>query len=59
LLIRSAIAATSPALLAENQDWANILYALGGQPKKAKFVARSAGITELITRARAYASQPA
>jgi hypothetical protein len=51
MLIRSAVAKTSPALLADNQDWNNILYGLGGAPKKQKFVAKSAAITELVTRA--------
>ncbi len=51
MLIRSAIAAVSPALLADKEDWANLLFALGTQPKRAKFVAKSAVITELLSRA--------
>lgn len=51
ILVRSAVAATSPALIADNQDWNNVLYGLGMQPKKAKFVPKSAAITELVSRA--------
>jgi hypothetical protein len=51
MLIRSLVANTSPALVADTQDWNNILYGLGVAPKKAKFVAKSAAITELVTRA--------
>ncbi len=50
MLIRSAVAATSPALLADNRDWNNLLFALDKPSKKAKFVAKSASITELIQR---------
>ncbi len=51
MLIRSLVANTSPALIADAQDWNNILYGLGIAPKKPKFVAKSAAITELVTRA--------
>lgn len=51
MLVRSAIAGVSPALLADNQDWANVLYGLGVQPKRAKFVPKSAAVTELLSRA--------
>lgn len=50
MLIRSSVAATSPTLLAESRDWNNLLYALGKPSKKAKFVAKSASITDLIQR---------
>ncbi|CAB1064994.1 hypothetical protein D1BOALGB6SA_9791 [Olavius sp. associated proteobacterium Delta 1] len=50
MLIRAAIADTSPALLADSKDWNDILYALGKPSKKAKFVAKSASITDLIQR---------
>lgn len=50
MLVRSAVANTSPALIADNQDWNNVLYGLGGAPKKPKFVAKSAAITELVAR---------
>jgi len=51
MLVRSAVARVSPALLADSQDWANVLYGLGVQPKRAKFVPKSAAITELLSRA--------
>lgn len=51
MLIRSLVANTSPALLADMQDWNNVLYGLGGAPKKQKFVAKSAAISDLIYRA--------
>jgi hypothetical protein len=51
MLIRSAVATRSPVLLADTQDWNNILYGLGIQPKKAKFVPKSAGTSELVLRA--------
>lgn len=51
MLVRAAVARVSPALLADNQDWTNVLYGLGVQPKKAKFVPKSAAITELLARA--------
>lgn len=50
MLIRASISAISPALVADNSDWNNVLYALGHTPKKAKFVPRTAAITELIAR---------
>ena len=50
MLIRSSVAATSPILLAESRDWNNLLYALGKPSKKAKFIAKSASITDLIQR---------
>nr|WP_313124388.1 hypothetical protein [Stenotrophomonas geniculata] len=51
MLIRASISHVSPALVADGSDWNNILYALGHAPKKAKFVPRTAPITELIGRA--------
>ena len=50
MLIRSAVAATSPVLLADHRDWNNLLYALEKPSKKLKFVPKSASITDLITR---------
>lgn len=50
MLVRSAVANRSPALVADTQDWNNVLYGLGIQPKKAKFVPKSAAITELVSR---------
>jgi hypothetical protein len=51
MLVRSAVSAVSPALIADNQDWANVLYGLGVKPKRAKFVPKSAAVTELLSRA--------
>jgi hypothetical protein len=51
MLVRSAIAAVSPVLIADKEDWANLLYAIGVQPKRAKFVPKSAVVTELLSRA--------
>lgn len=50
MLVRAGVSATSPALVAENKDWNNLLYALGTEPKKQKFVAKSAPVTELVIR---------
>lgn len=50
MLIRAAVSSTSPVLVADSKDWNNLLYALGKNPKKAKFLAKSATITELIRR---------
>jgi hypothetical protein len=51
MLVRSTVATTSPALIADNQDWLNVLYGLGLQPKRPKFVPRSAAISDLVVRA--------
>ena len=51
MLVRSLVANTSPVLLAEVQDWNNVLYGIGGSPKKQKFVPKSAAISDLISRA--------
>ena len=41
-----------PALIADNQDWVNILqYGLGIQPKRPKFVPKSAAAGDLVLRA--------
>lgn len=50
-LVRASVAHISPALVADNHEWANILYALGAQPKKSKFVPKTAAITDVVTRA--------
>lgn len=50
MLVRAAVAETSPVLVAENKDWNNLLYALGKDPQKQKFVAKSAPVTELVIR---------
>lgn len=51
MLVRSAVAAKSPVLIADNQDWNNVLYGLGIQPKRAKFVPKSASAADLVVRA--------
>jgi len=50
MLIRAAVANVSPVLLADNKDWNNLLHALDKPSKKAKFIAKSASITDLIQR---------
>lgn len=51
MLVRSVVSNISPTLIADHQDWANILYGIGRQPKRAKFVPKTAAITELLSRA--------
>lgn len=51
MLVRAAVAKTSPVLIADNQDWANVLYGLGIQPKKQKFVPKSAAASDIVLRA--------
>jgi len=53
MLVRAAVAAVSPALLADCQDWNNVLFGLGQSSKKTKFVPKSASVTELVTRVEA------
>jgi hypothetical protein len=51
MLVRASVAAVSPSLVADNQDWNNILYSVGLQPKKAKFVPKTIAFGELVVRA--------
>jgi hypothetical protein len=51
MLVRAAVAGVSPVLVADNQDWNNVLYGLGIQPKKSKFIPKSAVAGELVVRA--------
>jgi hypothetical protein len=51
ILLRSAIANVSPALVADNSEWTNVLYGLGVQPKKQKFMPKSAAASDLVFRA--------
>jgi hypothetical protein len=51
MLVRAAVAVKSPVLIADNQDWNNVLYGLGVQPKKPKFVPKSAVASDLVLRA--------
>lgn len=50
LLARAVLAATSPALVADNRDWDNIYYALGHQPTTKKFKPKSADTTDILVR---------
>lgn len=51
-LARSALAQTSPVLLADAKDWNNIYFALGEQPKTRKFIAKSVDISSVLARLR-------
>jgi hypothetical protein len=51
-LARSALAATSPALLADAKDWNNIYFALGGQPTAQKFIPKSVDASSVLARLR-------
>jgi len=51
MLVRAAVASKSPVLIADNQDWNNVLYGMGVQPKKAKFIPKSAASADLVVRA--------
>ncbi len=51
-LARSALAATSPVLLADAKDWNNIYFALGSQPKAPKFIPKSVDFSSVLTRLR-------
>lgn len=50
LLARSALAGTSPVLLAENRDWRQLQYALGMDPTTSKFRPRSIAVSEVFDR---------
>jgi len=52
LLLRAALARVSPALLAASDkgDWQQLYFALGHPPTAKKFVARSIGTHEVMTR---------
>jgi len=49
-LSRAALSNISPALLADHQNWRNIMYALGGAPTAKKFSAVSIGTKEVLAR---------
>lgn len=51
-LARSALAATSPVLLADTKDWNNIYYALGKQPTAQKFIPKSVDASSVLARLR-------
>lgn len=50
LLVRAALSAISPALLADPEKWQNIFHALGFIPSSPKFVPKSISITAAVTR---------
>lgn len=50
LLARSALANISPALLAEPNNWRNIMHALGKAPTAKKFTPNSIGTKEVLAR---------
>lgn len=51
-LARSALAETSPVLLADTKDWNNVYFALGKQPTAQKFIPKSVDISAVLTRLR-------
>lgn len=50
LLARASLSNISPALLADQKDWNNILYSLGFQPHAKKFFPKSIDITSVFSR---------
>lgn len=50
MLARAALANVSPVLLADAKDWNNLYFALGHTPKVARFRAKSADITSVLSR---------
>ncbi len=51
-LARSALAETSPVLLADAKDWNNIYFALGKQPTAQKFIPKSVDVSSVLARLR-------
>lgn len=52
LLARAALAHISPVLLAEGRDWNNVYFALGHEPRVAKFTPRSIDISSVLAHLR-------
>jgi len=50
LLARAALANISPVLLADPQNWRNIMHALGNAPTAKKFSPTSIGTKEVLVR---------
>ncbi len=50
LLVRSALSKVSPTLVADQNNWHNLYYALGKIPNAKKFVPKSVAISEAIRR---------
>lgn len=51
-LARSALAETSPVLLADAKDWNNVYFALGKQPTVQKFIPKSVDVSAVLARLR-------
>jgi hypothetical protein len=49
-LLRAALAEFSPALLADTADWNNLFSALGYEPTAKKFIPKSIGTADVISR---------
>jgi hypothetical protein len=49
---RSALAFSSPALLADGKDWDNVYFALGHEPTKTKFIPKSIDISAVLKHLR-------
>jgi len=52
MLLRAALASTSPALLADSKDWNNTLFALGIPSKAQRFTPRSLETALVVSRLR-------
>jgi hypothetical protein len=53
LIARASLAKISPALLADANEWTQLYFALGHTPTAQKFVPKSIGIGEVLTRLQA------
>jgi hypothetical protein len=53
LIARASLAKISPALLADSNEWTQLYFALGHTPTTQKFVPKSIGIGEVLTRLQA------
>jgi hypothetical protein len=53
MIVRAAVAQTSPALLADGKDWTNLAFALGVTSSAGKLSPKSIDITEAAGRAQA------
>jgi hypothetical protein len=53
MIVRAAVARSSPALLADGKDWTNIAHAIGVKSSAAKTLPKSIDITDAVGRAQA------
>ena len=53
LVARASLAKISPVLLAETNEWTQLYFALGHAPTTQKFIPKSIGISEVLTRLQA------